>query len=49
MNYEHKLVYVGEVDKYTNDGWEPVPQMNQVTKPGPTGFISVYLWLRKAK
>ena len=48
MTYEHKLVYIGSLDEYLSDGWEPTPGVSQVNKVGVnTTIILTYVWLRR--
>jgi hypothetical protein len=46
--YEHRLVYIGSLDEFLADGWEPTPGVAQVTKVFNGHIPQVYVWLRRA-
>lgn len=44
--YEHRLVYFGEVDAALSDGWEPAPGMSNVVRYVGSHALT-YVWLRR--
>jgi hypothetical protein len=46
--YEYKLVYSGQIDKHLSEGWEPVPNTENVVTHNMNTPMT-YVFLRRSR